>query len=107
MRRGKILWEVDKKCSDSNITMIRPKLYHRFLSPCEVALAETNATAYNSLEKRLWLEKGAVRGLREIPQCETFAGSQCVIKIPDSEVEDVFGSLLWAEDQRDFTAFKK
>ena len=63
------------------------------MSPCEAALVEIRSTACNNnMEKRLWLEaKGAVRRLGEIPQGEIFPSCKCVIKVPDSEVRDVFG----------------
>ena len=43
----------------------------------------------------------------KIPQLEIFPSRNCVIKVPDSEVKDVLGSLLWADDQREFTIFKE
>ena len=62
------------------------------MSPCEAALAEIRSTTWNNVEKRLWLEaKGTVRRLGEIPQLEIFPSRKCVIKVPDSEVKDVFG----------------
>ena len=62
------------------------------MSPCEAALAEIRSTTCNNVEKRLWLEaKGAVRRLGEIPQLEIFPSRKCGIKLPDSEVKDVFG----------------
>ena len=62
------------------------------MSPCEAALAEISSKAYNNVEKRLWLEaKGAVRRSGEIPQLEIFPSRKCVIKVPESEVKDVFG----------------
>ena len=62
------------------------------MSPCEAALAEIRSTTCNNVEKRLWLEaKGAVRSLGEIPQREIFPSRKCVVAVPDSEVEDVFG----------------
>ena len=61
------------------------------MSPCEVALAEIRSTTCNSMEKRLWLEaKGTARCLGEILQLEVFPSRKCVIKVPDSEVKDVF-----------------
>ena len=61
------------------------------MSPCEAALAEIRSTACNNVEKRLWLEtKRAVRRLGEIPQREIFARCECAVKIPDSEVKDMF-----------------
>ena len=64
------------------------------MSPCESALAEIRSTACNKVEKRLWLEaKGEVRRLGEIPQREIFLSCKCVIKVPDSEVKDVFGQF--------------
>ena len=61
------------------------------MSPCEAALAEIRSTTCNNVEKRLWLEaKGTVRRLGEIPQLEIFPSRKCVIKVPDSEVKDVF-----------------
>ena len=60
--------------------------------PRETALAEIRSTTCNNAEKRLWLEgKGAVRRLGEIPQLEIFPSRKCVIKVPDSEVKDIFG----------------
>ena len=65
------------------------------MSPCEAALAEISSTACNNVENRLWLEaKGTARRLGEIPQREIFPSRKCVIKVPDSEVKDVFDSLL-------------
>ena len=62
------------------------------MSPCEAALAEIRCTTCNNVEKRLWLEaKGTVRRLGEIPQRELFLSCKCVIKVPESKVEDVFG----------------
>ena len=62
------------------------------MSPCESALAEMSSTGCNNVAKRLWLEeKKAVRHLGEIPQREVFPSRKCVIKVPDSEVKDVFG----------------
>ena len=62
------------------------------MSPCEAALAEIRSTSCNNVEKRLWLEaKGADGRLGEIPQREIFPRCKCVIKVPDSEVKDVFG----------------
>ena len=61
------------------------------MSPCLSALAEIRSTTCNNVGKRLWLEaKGTVRGLGEIPQLEIFPSRKCVIKVPDSEVKDVF-----------------
>ena len=62
------------------------------MSPCEAALTEIRSTTCNNVEKRLWLEaNGTVRRLGEIPQREIFPSRKCVIKVPDSEVKDVFG----------------
>ena len=62
------------------------------MSPCEAALAEIRSTTCNNVEKRLWLEaERTVKRLGEIPQLEIFPSRKCVIKLPDSEVKDVFG----------------
>ena len=62
------------------------------MSPCEAALAEIRPTTCNNVEKRLWLEaKGTVRRVGDIPQLQIFPSRKCVIKVPDSEVKDVFG----------------
>ena len=62
------------------------------MSPCEAALAEIRSTACNNVEKRLWLEaKGTVGRLGDVSQREIFPSCKCVIKVPDSEVKDIFG----------------
>ena len=78
------------------------------MSPCEATLAEIRSTTCNNVEKRLWLEaKGTVRRLGEIPQLEVFPSRKCGIKVPDSEVKMFLGTLIWADDQREFTVFKE
>ena len=75
------------------------------MSPCEAALAEIRSTTCNNVEKRRWLEaKGTVRRLGEIPQLEVFPSRKCVIKV---KLKIFLGSLLWADDQREFTVFKE
>ena len=97
------------------------------MSPCEAVFAEMISTAGNNVEKRLWLEaKGAVRRLGEIPLHgiplhgiplheiplhgiplhEIFPICKCVIKVPDRQAQDIFGSFLWAEDQGEFIVSK-
>lgn len=44
---------------------------------------------------------------RKVLQSEVFASGKCVIPIPESEIENVLGSLLSAEDQSDFKVFKE
>ena len=62
------------------------------MSPCEADLAEIRSATCNNVEKRLWLEaKGTVRRLGEIPQLKIFPSRKCIIKVPDSEVKDIFG----------------
>ena len=64
------------------------------MSPCEAALAEISPPACNNEKKRLWVEaKVAIRRLGGIPQREIFQSCKCVIKVPDSEVKDIFWYL--------------
>ena len=78
------------------------------MSPCKAALTEIGSTTCNNVEKRLWLEaKGAVRPLGEIRQREIFRVESVLLRYLTVKLKMFLGSLLWADDQREFTVFKE
>ena len=75
---------------------------------CEAALAEIRSTTCNNAEKRLWLEaKRTVRRLGEIPQLEIFPVASVLLRYLTVKLKMFLGSLLWTDDQREFTVFKE